>query len=225
MTDMPLLRSSQSSVCVCLTLLRLWLQRTERSCFLSREEFCNFFKIAGTDQVSQYAGPLWDAGHKSCRSVANVQLETLEDRYGADIGPCYSFCSLHIGQYTLHVCGHHANNHLVPWRLCFQQLIDVFICCSLKKLVLQPWTRVLGCFNQRFQSRRCRRVLLALIRLRSPGHLTLTSWKRVILLRMFWHTLIACIPPRSGSRQLTLSESQYVRSVPSTVTIDQTTTS
>ena len=81
--------------------------------------------------------------------------------------------------------------------------------------MLQTWTHVLSCFDQRFQSQRCQRVLLALIRLSSPGHLTLTSWKRVMLLRMFWNTLVACIPPRSGLRQLTLSTSQYVRSVPS----------
>ncbi len=34
-----------------------------------------------------------------------------------------------------------------------------------------------------------------------------------MLLWMFWHTLTACRPPRSGSRQLTLITSQYVQSV------------
>ncbi len=87
--------------------------------FFSREEFLNFFKIGGTNQVSQYAEPLWDAGHKSCRSVASVRLETLEARYGADVRHCHSFCRLRIGQYTVHIGVYHANNHLMPWRLCF----------------------------------------------------------------------------------------------------------
>ncbi len=39
--------------------------------FFSREEFLNFFKIGGTDQVSQYAEPLWNAG-QICHSSANL---------------------------------------------------------------------------------------------------------------------------------------------------------
>ena len=44
--------------------------------FCSREEFFNFFEIGGTKQASQYAKPLWDAGHKSFKSDASVKLET-----------------------------------------------------------------------------------------------------------------------------------------------------
>ena len=208
--------------------------------FLSCEEFLNFFKIGGTDQVSQYARPLWDAGHRSCRSVADVKLETLEDKYGADVRHCHSFCKLRIGHHTTHIGVHHANHHSVPWRLCFTASVWVTIilyhifyyircyilcyilyyvilymfvynlCGPLKELVLQTWTHVLSCFDQHFQSQRCQPVLLALIRLSSPGHVTLTSWKHVMLLQMFWNTLVACIPPRSGLRQWTLSTSRYV---------------
>ncbi|DBB13138.1 TPA: hypothetical protein ACH3X3_005862 [Trebouxia sp. C0006] len=68
--------------------------------FLSYEEFHDFLKFGNTDKVSQFAKPLWDDGHRSCRSVASIKLKTLEDRYGEDIRHCHSFCRLRIDMDT-----------------------------------------------------------------------------------------------------------------------------
>ncbi|DBB12937.1 TPA: hypothetical protein ACH3X3_005686 [Trebouxia sp. C0006] len=67
--------------------------------FLSYEEFHNFLKFGNTDKVSQFAKPLWDDGHRSCRSVASIKLKILEDRYGEDIRQCHS-CRLRIDMDT-----------------------------------------------------------------------------------------------------------------------------
>lgn len=58
--------------------------------------------MEGGQEVAQFAGQLWKAGHLSCRSVADVKLAKLAATYGQEIGRCYSFCCAHAGQHIKH---------------------------------------------------------------------------------------------------------------------------
>lgn len=201
-----------ASVCVARLIVAVAADDREES-FLTYEEFHNFLKFGNTDKVSQFAKPLWDDGHRSCRSIASIKLKILEDRYGEDIRQCHSFCRLRIGIQTIML--------LCVYKYLFGAVETVSAATTcfinnlgnpLKECMLQTWTHGLSYSKQRFQNQRCQQVRPALFRLSSPGHLTLISWKCLMLLWMFWHTLTACRPPRSGSRQLTPFTSQYVQS-------------
>lgn len=71
-------------------------QTTERRLFCLMRSSTTFSKFGNTDKVSHFAKPLWDDGHRSCRSVASIKLKILEKRYGEDIRQCHSFCRLRI---------------------------------------------------------------------------------------------------------------------------------
>lgn len=70
--------------------------------FTTKQEFEDFFRMEGGQEVAPFAAQLWEANHRSCRSVAGVNLATLATMYGPNIGQCHSFCRVHAGQHIKH---------------------------------------------------------------------------------------------------------------------------
>ncbi len=75
---------------------------SQASSFTSFTEFETFLKMEGSRTVQQFASHVWQAGHRSCASIARSE-ENLQAQFGSAIRQMLDFCRLRSGITFKHI--------------------------------------------------------------------------------------------------------------------------